>query len=150
MLTTDQETNSATNPIPIAPNVWILTSIPMVVLPWIMIICPEEALRFIKTQTLICILCLPPAYSATSKHFYLSPQYETHEQTINISLNIVNLNMINISSPEFRMWQHLEDHWNRTKLQYLVNIPSVPLINSMNTWSALTDLSLHLCQLMYQ
>ena len=33
---------------------------------------------------------------------------------------------MNISSPEFRIWQHLEDHWNRTKLHHLVNIPSVP------------------------
>ena len=34
--------------------------------------------------------------------------------------------MINISSPEFRIWQHLEDHWNETQLYHLVNIPSVP------------------------
>ena len=25
------------------------------------------------------------------------------------------------------MWQHLEDHWNGTLLQHLVNIPSVPI-----------------------
>ena len=35
--------------------------------------------------------------------------------------------MINISSPEFRIWQHLEDHWNGTQLYHLVNIPSVPI-----------------------
>ena len=34
---------------------------------------------------------------------------------------------MNISSPEFRMWQHLEDHWNRTKAHQLVNISSVPI-----------------------
>ena len=33
---------------------------------------------------------------------------------------------MNISSPEFRIRQHLEDHWNGTQLHYLVNIPSVP------------------------
>ena len=27
----------------------------------------------------------------------------------------------------FRIWQHLEDHWNGTLLPYLVNIPSVPI-----------------------
>ena len=35
--------------------------------------------------------------------------------------------MINVSSPEFRIWQHLEDHWNGTQLHHLVNIPSVPI-----------------------
>ena len=31
------------------------------------------------------------------------------------------------TAPEFRIWQHLEDHLNRTSLQHLANIPSVPL-----------------------
>ena len=35
--------------------------------------------------------------------------------------------MINIYSPEFRIWQHLEDHWNDIQLHHLVNIPSVPI-----------------------
>ena len=70
---------------------------------------PEEAPRFIKTQTPIHILQLPPTCSATSQHFHLPPCHETHDLTINISLNIANLNVINISSPEFRIWQHLED-----------------------------------------
>ena len=120
-----RNTDSASIPTPIAPNGWILTLAPTMVLTGIMIICPEEAPRFIKTQTTIYILCLPPAYSTTSQHFHLPLCYETHELTINISLNTVDLNMINISSPEFRIWQHLGDHWNRTQLHHLVNIPSV-------------------------
>ena len=96
------------------------------VLMGIMIICPEEALRFIKTQTPIHILCLPPACSTTSRYFHLPPHHESHELTTNISLNTANLNVINISSPEFRIWQHLEDHWNGTQLHHLVNILSVP------------------------
>ena len=47
--------------------------------------------------------------------------------TINISLNTVNLNIMNISSPEFRIWQHLEDHWNGTQLHHLTNKLSVPI-----------------------
>ena len=35
--------------------------------------------------------------------------------------------MINISSPEFRIWQHLEDHWKGTQFYHMVNIPSVPI-----------------------
>ena len=122
-----KNTNSVTIPTPIAPNVWILKSAPTVVLPGIMMICPEEAPRFIRTQTPIHILHLPPACSATSQHFHLPPDYETHELPIKISLNIVNLNVINISSPEFKIWQHLEDHWNGNQLHHLVNMPSVPI-----------------------
>ena len=120
-------TNGATIFTQVAPNVWILTSAPTVASTGIMIICPEEAPRFIKTQTPIHILCIPPACSATPQHFHLPPHYETHQLTINISFNTANLNVMNISSPEFRIWQHLEHHWNGTQFHYLVNIPSVPI-----------------------
>ena len=53
--------NSVSIPTRIAPNVWILTSVPSVVLMGRTLICPEEAHRFIKTQTPIHILQLPPA-----------------------------------------------------------------------------------------
>ena len=135
---------------PIAPNVWILTSAQAVVSMGIMILCPEEAPRFIKTQTPIHNLCLLPECSTLSQHFHLPPCYETHELTINISLNTGNLNVINISSPEFRILAHLEAHWSGTQLHHLVNIPSVPIDHSTNTLSAAMDLSLHLCQLMSQ
>ena len=114
-------------PIPIAPNVWILTSAPTAVSTGIMLICPEEAPRFIQTWTPIHILQLSPACSTTSQHFHLPPCFETHELAINISLNTTNLHVIDISYPEFRIWQHLEDHWNETQLHHLVNRPSVPI-----------------------
>ena len=88
--------NSATIPTPIAPNVWILTSAPKSVLTEIMLICPDEAPRFIKIQTPIHILCLPPACSTTSQHFHLPPHYENHKLTINISLNTANLIVMNV------------------------------------------------------
>ena len=122
-----RKANSVNIPSPIAPNVWILTSAPTAVSTGIMLIWPEEAPRFIKTQTPIHIFQLSPACSATSQHFYLLPYYETHELTINISLNTANLNIINISSQEFRIWQYLENHWNGTQLHHLVNILSVPV-----------------------
>ena len=114
-------------PTSITPNVLILFSTPAAVSPGIMLICLEEAPRFIIPQTPIYVLQLSQACSATSQHFHLPPCFETHELTINISLNTANLNIINISSLEFRMWQHLEDHWNGTLLHHLVNIPSVPI-----------------------
>ena len=142
--------NSFTIPTLIAPYVWILISAPTVLLTGIMIICPDEVPRFIKTQTPIHNLHLPSACSATSQHFHLLPSYETHQLTINISHNTANLNVMNISSPEFRIWQHLEDHWNGTQLNHLVNIHQFLLINSISTWLTATDLSLHLFQLMSQ
>ena len=123
--------NSATIPTLIAPNLWILASAPKLVLTGIMLICPDEAPRFIKTQTPIHILHLPPhlppACSATYQHFHLPLHYESHQLNINISLNTAKLNVMNVSSQEFWIWQHFEDHWNRTQLHHSVNIPSVPL-----------------------
>ena len=66
-----RNTNSATIPTPIAPNVWILTPAATVVSTGTTIICPEEEPRFIKTQIPIHILHLQPACSTTSQHFHL-------------------------------------------------------------------------------
>ena len=46
---------------------------------------------------------------------------------MNISLNTANLNAMNISSPELPVWQHLEDHWNKTQLHKLADVPTVPV-----------------------
>ena len=81
-----RNTDSAAIPTPIAPNMSILTSAPTTKSTEITIICLEEAPRFLKTQTPIHLLYLPPACSTTSQHFHLPPHYETHELTINISL----------------------------------------------------------------
>ena len=40
---------------------------------------------------------------------------------------MANLNMINISSIHFPIWQHLEKHWNESQLQHLASIPSLPV-----------------------
>ena len=112
-------------PMSIAPNIWILTSAPLSVMTGIILICPEETPRFIKTQKPIHILWLPPVCSNTSQHFHLPLWYETHE--LPTYLSTLNLNMINISSLEFCIWKHPEDHWNETQLHHLVTILSVPI-----------------------
>ena len=115
-----RNTHSTTIPTPITSNLWILTSTAESDSEGITIICPDKAPKSIKVQKRIHILCLPPACSVTSQHFHLPPHYENHQMMINISLNTANLNVMNISSPEFWVWQHLEDHWNKTHLHKLL------------------------------
>ena len=40
---------------------------------------------------------------------------------------MANLNMVNMSSLDFHIWQHLKDHRNETELNRLSTIPSVPI-----------------------
>ena len=99
---------SATNlPTQIAPDVWILT--PPIAAPVnIMTLkCPQKAMETIPIQKPIHILKLPTACCATSPNFYLPPRYETLTLDVNISLNMSNLYMINISAQDFHIWKHL-------------------------------------------
>ena len=103
-----KKASSISIPTSIAPNVWIITSPTTAIPSGITVICPGEAPRSVTPQTPIHVLQLHPACSATSQHFHLPACYESHEITINISLNTANHNVVNISAPEFRIWQHLE------------------------------------------
>ena len=123
-----RNTNSISIPMAIAPNVWILTSAPSAATTGIALICPKVATRSITLWKPINILLLPPTCNTTSPHFHLPPCYETQALTISISLNTANLNIINISSLDFCIWQHLEDHWKESQLHHLAKIPSVPIV----------------------
>ena len=117
-----KKVSSINIPTSIAPNVWKITSSTTAAPLRITLICPGEAHRSVTPQTSIHVLWLQPACCTTSQHFHLPPCYESHEITINISLNTANLNVVNVSAPEFRIWQHLEGHWNGTLLYHLVNL----------------------------
>ena len=69
----------------------------------ITVICPDQAPKSFKVEKAIHVLCLSPAWTATSQHFHLPPCYKNHQIMIKISLNTVNLNTMSISSPEFRV-----------------------------------------------
>ena len=99
MIPTSQKANSISMPTSIAPNVWIITSLPAVAPAGITLICPGEAHRVFTPQTPIHVLRLQPACSATSQYFHLPSSYESHDVSINISLNTANLNVVNISNP---------------------------------------------------
>ena len=67
------------------------------------------------------------ACSTTSAHFYLPPRYETPVLNVNISLNMANLQMINITALHFCVWQHLGNNQSDMQLQHLATIPSIPV-----------------------
>ena len=67
------------------------------------------------------------ACSATSAHFYLPPRYETPALNVNISLNMANLQAVNITTLHFCVWQHMGSNHSDTQLQQLATIPSIPV-----------------------
>ena len=67
------------------------------------------------------------ACSATSSNFYLPPRYETLTLDVNVSLNMANLQMINILAQDFHIWQHLGSNRSEVQLQHLTTIPSIPV-----------------------
>ena len=93
---------STTNlPTQIAPDVWILTTPVTAPMNTMTLICLEKPMATIPIQKPIHILKLPTACSSTSSNFYLPPRYETPTLDVNISLNMANLHMINISAQDF-------------------------------------------------
>ena len=119
---------SATNlPTQMASDVWILTTPVAAPMNTMTLICLEKTMEIIPIQKPIHILKLPTACSATSPDFYLPPRYETLTLDVNISLNMANLYMINISAQDFHIWKHLGSNRSNMQLQYLTTIPSIPV-----------------------
>ena len=87
----------------IAPDVWILTTPVTAPGNTMTLICPEKTMKTIPIQKPLHILNLPMACSATSPNFYLPPRYEIPTLDVNISLNMANLHMINISAQDFHI-----------------------------------------------
>ena len=87
----------------------------------------KKPMETISIQQPIHILKLPTACSATSSNLYLPPRYETPTLHVNISLNMANLWMLNISAQNFHVWQHLGSNRSDIQLQHLTTIPSIPV-----------------------
>ena len=47
--------------------------------------------------------------------------------TVHVSLNKANLNTIDISTPDFCIWQHFSSNWTAIHLEKLVDIPEIPV-----------------------
>ena len=121
------KTTTTNLPTQIAPDAWILTTPATAPVTTMTLICPEKPTETIPIWQPIHILKLPTACSATSSHFYLPPRYETPTLDINISLNMANLQLINISAQHFHIWQHLGSNRSDMHLQHLTTIPSIPV-----------------------
>ena len=46
---------------------------------------------------------------------------------INVSLDTANINVFNISTLDFRIWQYFSSNWTPSHLQKLANVPEVPV-----------------------
>ena len=87
------------------------------------------------------ILKLPMVCSATTSHFYLPPRYESPALNVNVSLDMANLQTINITALHFHIWQHMGRNHSETLLQHLASIPAVPV---HQVYNHLLNSSLHL------
>ena len=77
-------------------------SVPSTMTTRLTLICPGETRVFITVQKPIYVLQLPPACSTTPPHFHLPPAYEHPALAVKeISLDMANLNMVNMSSLDF-------------------------------------------------
>ena len=59
--------------------------------------------------------------------FLPSPRYETPVLNVNISLDMANLQAVNIIALHFHVWQHMGSNHSETQLQHLATIPSIPV-----------------------
>ena len=114
-------------PIAVTSNLWIIPSNPQTQASTMTIICTDMATSTEPLQQPFHILRLSPACSAISNYFHLPLHYEDHPIVMNVSLDTANINVINISTLDFRLWQHFSRNWTQPHLQKLTNVPEVPV-----------------------
>ena len=128
-------------PTQITSDVWILATPASAPADTISLICPEKPMETIPIRQPLHILKLPMACSATSSHFYLPPRYETPVLNVNVSLDMANLQTVNITALHFHIWHNMGRNHSETQLQHLANIPSIPV---HKVYGHLLNSSLHL------
>ena len=107
-------------PTQITPDVWILTTPASAPTVTISLICPEKPMETIPIRWLLHVLKLPMACSATSANFYLPPRYETPVLNINVSLDMANLQTVNITISTFAFgntWEEITVKLSSNTLQ---------------------------------
>ena len=114
-------------PILLTSNVWAIISSPFKQQPPVTVICPTRPATSIHISPPIHVLRLQPACSATSQHFHLPPKYEDTHVTMNLPIYNANLDIINISSALFRIFQHIPSVQQHETLERLAALPPVPI-----------------------
>ena len=46
---------------------------------------------------------------------------------MNVSIDTTNINAVNISTLDFRIWQHFSRNWTQPPLKKLINVSEVPV-----------------------
>ena len=87
------------------------------------IICPDKDTSTVHFQQPLHILRLSPLCKTMSNYFHLSPHYKDHSMVMNVFLDTANINAINISTVDFRIWQQFRRNWTQPHLQKLTNVP---------------------------
>ena len=106
-------------PIVVTSNFRIIPSNPQTQGSTMTIICPDKTTSTVPLQQSFNILRLSPAYSTTSYNFHLPPHYEDISMEMNLSLDTANIDAFNISTLDFRIWQHFSRNWTQPNLQKL-------------------------------
>ena len=122
-----RKTHSVSIPSQIAPNVWILTTPPSAVTTAHHTHLPRRNIKIYYNKEANSHLATTPNLQCYITQLPSTPHYENSASEVNISLDMANRNMINISSWDFHICQHLVKHQNESQLQHLANIPSVPV-----------------------
>ena len=114
-------------PAAVTSNLWIIPTNSETLGSTITIICPDKATSTVLLKQPFHILRLSSACNATSRYFHLPQHYEDHTMMMNISLDTANINAINISTEDTRIWQHFSGNWTTPHLQILTNVLEVPV-----------------------
>ena len=91
------------------------------------ITCLDKITNTVLLQQPFHILRLSSACSAASGYFHLPPHYEDHTIMVNVSLDTANINAFNITTIDFRIWQHFSNNLTLPHLQKPANVPEVPV-----------------------
>ena len=127
-------------PVAVNSNLWIIPSNSKTLGSTVMIICPDKATSTVPLWQSF-LLRLSPSCSATSRYFHLPPCYEDHTMIMNVSLDTTNINAVNISTPDVRIWQHSNSNWTTPHLQKLANVAEVPVAQLYKHMINISDIS---------
>ena len=121
------KTTTTAFPMQITPDVWILTTPATAPINTITLDMPREC--HANNRSLTTTTCTETAYSLQChfSSFLPTPRYETPVLNVNVSLDMANLQTVNITTLHFCVWQHLGNNHSDTQLQHLATIPSIPV-----------------------